>query len=119
VILTSLDVEAAALESRTGWSMKPEGACKGEVCVPLSDDALSDDAVTTGHVNVARLAERLRMPLLRDEAHGLWALGPESGGRALTTAQAPDLVLPDRHGQAFALSSLRGRKVLLVAWASW
>jgi len=124
VILTSLDVDAATLERRTGWSMKPEGACKGEVCVPLSDDALSDDGlsddgVTTGRVNVARLAERLRMPLLRDEAHGLWALGPESGGRALTTAEAPDLVLPDRHGQAFALSSLRGRKVLLVAWASW
>ena len=44
---------------------------------------------------------------------------PESGGRALTTAEAPDLVLPDRHGRPFALSSLRGRKVLLVAWASW
>ncbi len=114
MILTSLDVDAAALERRTGWSMKPEGACKGAVCVPLSDDA-----VTAGRVNVARLAERLRMPLLRDEAHGIWALGPESGGRALTTADAPDLVLPDRHGQAFALSSLRGRKVLLVAWASW
>lgn len=114
MILTSLEVDAAALESRTGWSMKPEGACKGEVCVPLSDDA-----VTTGRVNVARLAERLRMPLLRDEAHGLWALGPESGGRALTTAEAPDLVLPDRHGRPVALSSMRGRKVLLVAWASW
>jgi hypothetical protein len=114
VILTTLDVDAEALEDRTGWSMKSEGACKGRVCVPLSDDT-----VASGRVNVARLAERLRMPLLRDEAHGLWALGPESGGRALTTAEAPDLVLPDRHGQAFALSSLRGRKVLLVAWASW
>ena len=119
MILTSLDVDAAALESRTGWSMKPEGACKGEVCVPLSDDALSDDAVTTGHVNVARLAERLRMPLLRDEAHGLWALGPESGGRAARDRAPARWSAPDRHGQAFALSSLRGRKVLLVAWASW
>ena len=114
MILTSLDTDVEALEARTGWSIRPEGACKGDACVPLSDAA-----VTSGRVSVPRLAERLRMPLLHDEAHGLWALGPESGGRALTTADAPDLVLPDRHGRPFALSSLRGRKVLLVAWASW
>ena len=114
MILTSLDIDVEALEARTGWSMKPEGACKGDVCFPLSEGAVKE-----GRVNVPRLAERLRMPLLRDEAHGLWALGPESGGRALTTAEAPELVLPDRSGRPFALSSLRGRKVLLVAWASW
>jgi hypothetical protein len=114
VILTSLDIDVEALEARTGWSMKPEGACKGDVCV-----ALAKGVVTGGRVDIPRLAERLRMPLLSDEAHGLWALGPESGGRALATAEAPDLVLPDRHGRPFALSSLRGRKVLLVAWASW
>ena len=114
MILTSLDIDVEALEARTGWSIRPEGACKGDVCVPLSEDPVAD-----GRVSVPRLAERMRMPLLRDEAHGLWALGPESGGRALTTAEAPDLVLPDRHGRPFALSSLRGRKVLLVAWASW
>jgi hypothetical protein len=114
VILTSLDIDPEELERRTGWSIRPQGACKGDTCVPLSDEA-----VTRGRVSVPRLAERLRMPLLRDETHGLWALGPESGRRALTTADAPDLVLPDRHGRPFALSSLRGRKVLLVAWASW
>lgn len=114
MILTSLDIDVEALEARTGWSIRPEGACKGDVCVPLTEDAVAD-----GRVSVPRLAERMRMPLLRDEAHGLWALGPESGGRALTTAAAPELVLPDRHGRPFAISSLRGRKVLLIAWASW
>ena len=114
MILTSLDVSADELERRTGWAMKPQGACKGHRCVPVPDDAVRD-----GRVSVARLAGRLKMPLLRDEAHELWSLGPESGGRALTTAEAPELVLPDRHGNAFALSSLRGQKVLLVAWASW
>ena len=114
MILTTLDIDADELTRRTGWSIQPQGACKGDVCV-----SLSDGAVTDGRVSIPRLAERLRMPLLRDETHGLWALGPESGGRALTTAAAPDIVLPDRHGRPFALSSLRGRKVLLVAWASW
>jgi len=37
----------------------------------------------------------------------------------LTTAQAPDLDLPAADGSRFRLSSLRGQKVMLVAWASW
>ena len=52
-------------------------------------------------------------------AHDVWALGPESGGRALTTAVAPELELPDADGNPFKLSAMHGRKVLLVAWASW
>jgi hypothetical protein len=59
------------------------------------------------------------MPLIQDEASGLWCLGPEAGGKALTTVLAPDIELPDWQGQPFRLSSLRGKKVLLVAWASW
>ena len=110
-------VDPAELERRTGWAIKPEGACKGEVCVPLPDDAVRGDGI-----DAPVLAERLGMPFLRDDEAGLWALGPESGitGRALTTAVAPDLVLPDiRTGEPFALSSLRGQKVVLLAWASW
>jgi hypothetical protein len=59
------------------------------------------------------------MPLLEDTAHEVWCLGPEAGGHALASAQAPDLALPDLDGHPFALQSLRGQKVLLVAWASW
>ena len=114
MIVNTLDIDVGDLERRTGWTMTPEGACKGDHCVPLLPDTIAG-----GRVDVARLAEGLRMPLLQDATHQLWALGPESGGHALTTAEAPDLVLPDRHGNPFALSSLRGQKVLLVAWASW
>jgi len=40
MILTSLEVDAKAFEVRTGWTlMKPEGACKGDICVPLPQDA--------------------------------------------------------------------------------
>lgn len=59
------------------------------------------------------------MPLVHDEAAGLWALGPEAGGKALSSAVAPELELPDWRGESFRLSSLRGKKVLLVAWAPW
>ena len=36
-----------------------------------------------------------------------------------STNQAPQFALPDADGNPFALSTLRGQKVLLVAWASW
>lgn len=111
MILESLDVDVAAFEARTGWAIKPQGACKAELCVPLPDAGATIDARV--------LSERLGMPLVADEAHGLWALGPETLGRALVSAEAPELELPDRNGSPFRLSSLRGLKVLLLAWASW
>ena len=65
------------------------------------------------------LARRLRMPLVHDQTHDLWALGPEADGPALRSAELPDIVLPDRDGRDFALRSLRGTKVFMIAWASW
>jgi hypothetical protein len=56
---------------------------------------------------------------VHDAENGLWALGPESGGRALASAFLPELELPHVDGTPFRLSSLRGTKVLLIAWASW
>jgi peroxiredoxin len=49
----------------------------------------------------------------------VWALGPESDKPVLAGARLPDIVLPDRDGRDFALRSLRGTKVFMVAWASW
>ena len=117
VILHDLKVDEHEFEARTGWSIKPQGACKAEACVLLPESARHDD----GRLDLSVIAERLGMPLVADEPHGIWALGPETAvtGRALTSAVAPDLVLPDADGNPFRLSSLRGQKVLLVAWASW
>lgn len=109
MILNSPRVSKDDLERRTGWAIKPEGACKGVVCVPFASDG--ED------VDMRALAGALGMPIVEDA--GLFAVGPESGGRALTTAQAPDLELPDWKDEPFALRSLRGQKVLLLAWASW
>jgi hypothetical protein len=112
MIVDRLEVSAEELERRTGWKLEQAGACKGDRCVPVPrmDDGLLD---------VTALAERLGMELVHDAEHGLWALGPESGSHALASAELPEITLPDRHGKPFALRSLRGQKVLLVAWASW
>jgi hypothetical protein len=112
VILTSLDIDPVQFERATGWALKPQGACKGEICVPLLTKPEDVDA------NV--LSDRLGMALVRDEKHGIWALGSETiGPRALSTAEASDFTLPDWRGEEFTLSSLRGQKVFLLAWASW
>jgi hypothetical protein len=112
MLLESLTVDAAEFEARTGWQAKPEGLCKGDQCVPVPSG-------TGRTLDAEVLAERLRMPLIHDEVTDVWVLGPEGGGRALTTAVAPDLQLPDVHGEMFSLSSLRGRKVLIASWASY
>jgi hypothetical protein len=114
MILTSLAADADEFAACTGWTAKPQGLCQGEVCVP-APGAIRDD----GRLDVEVVAQRLRMPLVRDDEHDLWALGPPAGGTALATADAADPVLIDRDGNPFRLSSLHGRKVLLVAWASW
>lgn len=112
MIVDDLTLDVAGFERGTGWALKPEGACRGEVCVPLPDDRTA-----------ATVAERLGMPVLHDDTTGadVWAIGPASvTGRTLQTATVPaDFELPDLDGNPFQLSSLHGRKVLLVAWASW
>ena len=113
MILTSLDINPQEFERRTGWALKLEGACKGDVCVPLPDAAAGED------LDARMLSQRLGMPLIHDADANVWCLGPEAWGRALTTAQAPELVLPDYQRTQFQLSSLRGQKVLIVTWSSW
>ena len=117
MILTDLHLDPSVLEAGTGWAIRPEGACRADVCVTIPDRARDPE----GRVDASVIAGRLGMPLVHDEGHGVWALGPETTvtGRALTTARAPELELPDFDGNPFRLSSLLGQKVLLVAWASW
>ncbi len=112
MISDSPTITRSDFEQQTGWEIKPEGACLGERCIPLPGPV-------TETLDLNTISGLLAMPLIHDEVAGLWALGPESGGKALVSAQAPQLTLPDWKGETFQLSSLRGQKVLLIAWASW
>jgi hypothetical protein len=112
MLLTGDRVGREEFEKGTGWALRPEGACRGDVCVPLPGEV--DD-----QVDVASVAERLGMPIAR-HSDALAALGPATlGGRVLATAEAPELVLPDLDGNEFDLASLRGKKVALVAWSPY
>jgi hypothetical protein len=111
-----LDLTADEFEQLTGWEIKPEGACQGDVCVPLPPLERDDD----GRIDASVVADALGLPIAHDDAHVLWALGPRSGDRkVLDSNRMPELVLADFDGGAFDVSSVRGRKVVLIAWASW
>ncbi len=113
MLLRSLHISKSEFEAGTGWTLKPEGACQGPVCIPLSRPA--GDTIDVAHV-----AHDMGMSLVAAEEHSLWALGPATvGSRALASVEAPDLRLPDLDGNMFSLSSLRGQKVLLYAWAPY
>jgi len=111
VIASSPDVSVAEFERHTGWELKPEGACRGDVCIPLARPA-------GDRLDLREVSRKLGMPLVEDREVGLWALGP-AAGPAITDAKAPDFTLPEWRGGDFSLASLRGTKVLIVAWAPW
>jgi len=110
MLLDRLNVSPGEFTQLSGWDIKPEGACKGDVCVPL--DRAEFDLLAT--------AERLGMAVVSEPEQSLWAFGPETvTGRALTTTELGYFSLPDLDGNQFSFSSLRGSKVLLVAWAPY
>jgi hypothetical protein len=105
-----LDIGAQEFARGTGWEIKADGACKAEVCVPLPD----------GGFDLMAAAGRLGMAVVAEPGLALWAVGPATlGGRALATADASDFSLPDLDGNAVPITSLRGEKVLVVAWAPY
>ena len=109
--LTGADAERA-----TGWTLKPEGMCRADICVPLRAAEKRD-----GRVDVASFWGRLANPVLHDEARETWVLGTgaEARNESLAGLAAPDFTLSDLEGTAHTLSALRGKKVFLSTWASW
>lgn len=115
MIFSSLRVPASEFAATTGWEAKPQGMCRGEVCVP------APGALDNGVVNVEAATERLGMPIVHDAERGVWSLGAATAtGRTLATAvaQFPSSLI-DAMGRGFDFASLRGRRIIMIAWASW
>jgi hypothetical protein len=108
------------LERVSGWEYKPQGFCKGDVCVPVPD-ARKRELVADGSYNLAALAGLLGQPVVMDAEFNAWCFGEAAAERkrTLTSLDAPDFNLPDLDGKMHSLSEHRGKKVFIVSWASW
>jgi hypothetical protein len=106
------------------FELKPEGACLAELCVPVRQDRDSEMFVARarqGWFNVTELARRLQQAFVVDHHHSVWSFGtiPVARNAFLESAMAPDFALPNRDGKLVRLSDFKGKKLLIITWASW
>ena len=108
------------LEGATGWSSRPEGLCRGSLCVPIPAGR-EREFFRGEQIDAAALWRHLGQPLAHSADGSAWVFGTSAADRAaaLRSLEAPDFTLPDRTGRRHSLSEHRGKKVLLVSWASW
>ena len=107
-----------------GFELKAEGICLDQVCIPVRQDRDTDILITRGGqvwINVTEMARKLSQPYAVDHDHHVWSFGaiPLTRTRFLNAALAPDFALPNREGELVRLSDFRGKKVLILTWASW
>jgi len=111
-------LDPVALKDGLGWEIHDGLLCNDSMCIPLADERA---LVRDGGVDLETLAGALDRPLAFDVAEGAAFLGSSARERsqALAARQAPDFSLPDLDGRLHTLREHRGKKILLVAWASW
>ncbi|MBP0454893.1 TlpA family protein disulfide reductase [Kitasatospora sp. RG8] len=110
----------ADVERTLGFTRKPRGWCRGDLCIPAAAIARIEDP-DAGMLDVTAFAGLQGRPVALDPDAGVVALGASAADRsaALIGGVAPDFALPDVNGVTHSLGALRGRKVALVFWASW
>ena len=116
----SLWMAPADVERLLGWTLKPEGLCRAEDCVPLGGREAKRH-VRVDALDIAGLWRHMGKPLRRTDDRSVWLLSEGASARsaALESLEAPDFTLPDLAGKPHSLVDYRGRKVLLATWASW
>ena len=117
-------VTMADLKRATRFEVKPQGVCRDTLCFPLPKARKAEFISKQGAIswfNLSAFARLIKQPLAVDDKHGVWYFGPRSqeAEAHLSSLEAPDFSLPDMSGKRHSLSDFRGKKVLLLTWASW
>lgn len=112
----ALWVQKNDLPRINGFEIKPQGACRADICIPIPRGMMRGDTF-----NLTAFAQRVGQKFIGDPAARVWSFGeiPVMQGQYLDSRIAPDVEVPDRKGKPVRLSQFRGKKVLLVTWASW
>jgi len=113
---SSLWISKRDLPRVNGFDVKPQGACRADVCVPIPKSMLHGD-----WFDLTAFAKKAGEAVVADVDARVWSFGEIQAlrGSFLTSREAPDVAVPDRRGHPVKLSDFRGKKVLLVTWASW
>jgi hypothetical protein len=111
-------IDPTDFEALTGWRVKPEGLCRGEVCVPWRDRASIGDE---GALDLEALCLQGAMPLVIDRAELVGAVGTalHQRGDELGSAAARPVELRDLGGAIHPVIDDRSGKKMVVAFASW
>jgi len=117
-------ITLADLKRATRFELKPQGVCRDELCFPVPEGRRSAFLTQLGAVtwfNLSEFARLVRQPAAYDGEQAVWYFGPrpEEQNAFLTSLVSPDFTLPDTNGRQRSLSEFRGKKVLLLTWASW
>jgi len=116
-------ITTADLKRATRFEVKPQGVCRDELCFPLPKARQQEFVQKTPPMtwfNMTAFAQLVHKPMAHDAALATWYFGLRSDQRQqLSSLQAPDFTLPDLNGKSHRLSDFRGKKILLVTWASW
>ena len=112
------------LTRATRFVVKPQGICRDELCFPIpkakKDNFVSKRGSETWF-NLSEFARLVKQPVARDDKNGVWYFGKreDERGAYLASLDAPNFTLSDMAGRSHSLSDYRGKKVLLITWASW
>ena len=111
-------LEPGSLKDALGWEVHDGLLCSDAMCIPIADEA---SLVRDGAIELDGFARALDRPVAVDVEERAACLGASARERAqaLASQHAPDFTLPDLAGRSHSLSEQRGKKILLVAWASW
>jgi hypothetical protein len=98
------------------FEVKPQGACRADLCIPIPKDMVRGE-----YFNLTVFARKIGQAVVADAGSRVWSLGEMQalGSGFVGSRLAPDFTVPDRAGRPVHLSSFRGKKVLVVTWASW
>jgi len=102
-------LDAAELKKLAGWEFKPEGICRGDLCVPIPpgrENEFTSKSDGAAWINFGALADQMGKPWAGDVKHRVWYFGAEAAerGNALRSLEAPDFELPDLDGKLHRLS---------------
>ena len=113
-------VQPQDLAAINGFELKPEGACLGELCIPLNDQIVQTHDGRTW-VDLPAFADHMGQPFVADTNARVWSFAevPAKRDNTMMHAMAPDIALTDRAGNVIELADLKGKKALIVTWSSW